>query len=75
MKEEELDGACSTLRTEGKKCRVLVEEPEGKNYFEELSTGMRITLKRILKKQDSSGLGKGKLTGSCEHRKNILISI
>ena len=46
--------------------RVLVEEPEGKNYFEDLSTGMRVTLKRILKKQDSSGLGKGKLTGSCE---------
>jgi len=63
------------IKDRRKKCRVLVEEPEGKNYFEDLSTGMRITLKWILKKQDSSGLGKGKLTGSCEHRKNILISI
>jgi hypothetical protein len=42
--------------------RVLVEEPEGKNCFEDL------TLKWILKKQDSSGLGKGQMTGSCEHR-------
>jgi len=65
-KKEELDGACSTYRTEETMYRVLVEEPEGKNYFEDLSTGMRVTLKRILKKQDSSGLGKGKLTGSCE---------
>jgi len=55
--------------------RVLVEKPEGKNYFEDLSTGMRITLKQILKKHDSSGLGKGRQTGSCEHSKNVLSSI
>jgi hypothetical protein len=47
--------------------RVLVEKPEGKNYFEDLSKGMKITLKKILKKHDSSGLGKGRQTGSCEH--------
>lgn len=55
--------------------RVWVEEPEEKNYFEDLSTGMRITLKWILKKQDSSGLGKGQLAGSFEHAKNLLSSI
>jgi len=54
--------------------RVLVKEPDGKNYFEDLSTGMRTTLKWILKKQDSSGLGKGKLTRSCEHSRNVLSS-
>ena len=32
--------------------RVLAEEPKGKNYFEYLSTGMRIILIWILKKHD-----------------------
>jgi len=54
--------------------RVLAEEPEGKNYFEDLSKGMRITLIWVLKKYDSSGLGKGQLGGSYEHSKNILSS-
>jgi hypothetical protein len=51
---------------------VLAEEPEEKNYFEDLSTGMRITLTWVSKKYDSSGLRKGQLGGSCEHSKNIL---
>lgn len=51
--------------------RLLAEEPEGKNYFEDL----RITLIWILKKHDSSGSGKRQLGDSCEHSKNILSSI
>jgi hypothetical protein len=47
IRENEMDGACSTQGDKKNACRVLVAKPKGRDHLEDLSVVEDITFKGI----------------------------